>query len=233
MSNIQKWAYGKAVCTFSPTGYNYDRTIEAVNTRLYELSKVSKLLSEEEYEDLYTALCVCNLAPRKADGKSNIDSHGDAAQESAEMFLKSIPEILSMEIGLNRVKRIATLIRCTDNRKPLSSYKDIPQKLLYIINDIQNLFYADMDKLMDIEKKHINLICFGDTDESVGAGVPIPVELEAKKTMRDFYEFVAEQIRKNKLLYRFFFFAKYNLIAYLNIEQRIIDLTEEIEKGKA
>ena len=232
MSNIQKWAYGKAVGTFSATGYNYDRTMEAVNTRLYELSKVSKLLSEEEYEDLYVALCVCNLAPRKKDGKSNIDSHGDAARESAEMFLESIPETLSMEIGFNRVKRIATLIRCTDNRKPLSSYKDVPQKLLYVINDIQNLFYVDMDKLMDVEKKHINLICFGDVDESVSAGVPMPVELEAKKTMLNFYKWVAEQIRKEKLLYRFFFFAKYNLIAYLNIEQRISQLKQEIE-GKA
>lgn len=229
MSNIQKWAYGKAVGIFPATGYNYDRTMEAVNTRLHELSKVSKLLSDEEYEDLYTALCVCNLAPRKKDGKSNIDSHGDAAQESADMFLESFPENLSMEIGFNRVKRIATLIRCTDNRKPLSSYKDIPQKLLYVINDIQNLIYADMDKLIDIENKHINLICFGDVDESVGAGVPISIELEAKKTMLNFYKWVAEQIRKDKLLYRFFFFAKYNLIAYLNIEQRISQLEQEIK----
>lgn len=226
MSNIQKWAYGKAVGTFPATGYNYDRTMEAVNTRLHELSKVSKLLSEEEYEDLYVALCVCNLAPRKKDGKSNIDSHGDAAQESAKIFLKSFPENLAMDIGFNRAKRIATLIRCTDNRKPLSSYKDVPQKLLYVINDIQNLFYADMDKLMDIEKRHINLICFGDTDD---VAVLASVELEAKKTMLGFYKWVAEQIRKEKLLYRFFFFAKYNLIAYLNIEQRISELTKEIE----
>lgn len=227
MGNIQKWAYSKAVGILPAAGYNYDRTMEAINTHLYELGKISKLLSEEEYEDLYTALCMSNLAPRKADGRSNIDSHGDAVQESAEMFLASIPEILSMEIGFNRVKRIATLIRCTDNRKPLSSYKDIPQKLLYIINDIQNLFYADMDKLMDIEKNHIRLICFGDTDD---IAVSAAVDLQAKKTVRDFYEFVAEQIRKDKLLYRFFFFAKYNLIAYLNIEQRIIDLTKEVEK---
>lgn len=227
MSNIQKWAYSKAVCIFPAAGNEYDRTMEAVNTRLHELGKISKLLSEEEYEDLYVALCMANIAPRKADGRSNIDSHGDAAQESAKTFLDSIPENLSMEIGLNRVKRIATLIRCTDNRKPLSSYKDISQKLLYIINDIQNLFYADMDKLMNIEKNHIWLICFGNTDDEV---VSATVDLQAKKTMRDFYEWVAEQIRKDKLLYRFFFFAKYNLIAYLNIEQRISDLTEEIEK---
>lgn len=228
MSNIQKWAYSKAVGILPAAGYNYDRTMEAVNTRLYELSKVSKLLSEEEYEDLYVALCVCNLAPRKKDGKSNIDSQGDAAQESAEMFLESIPEILSMEIGINRVKRIDTLIRCTDNRKPLSSYKDVPQKLLYIINDIQNLFYADMDKLMNIEKNHIMLICFGDTDD---IAVSAAVDLQAKETMLDFYKWVAEQIRKDKLLYRFFFFAKYNLIAYLNIEQRISQLEQET-KGK-
>ena len=227
MSNIQKWAYSKAVGILPAAGDEYDRTMEAVNTRLYELGKISKLLSEEEYEDLYTALCMANIAPRKSDGRSDVDSQGDAAQESAEMFLKSIPENLSMEIGLNRVNRIATLIRCTDNRKPLSSYKDIPQKLSYVINDIQNLFYADMDKLMDIEKRHIRLICFGNTDD---VAVSANVDLQAKKTMLSFYEWVAEQIRKDKLLYRFFFFAKYNLIAYLNIEQRISVLTDEVEK---
>lgn len=222
MSNIQKWAYSKAVGMLPAAGDEYDRTMEAVNTRLYELGKISKLLSEEEYEDLYVALCVGNLATRKADGKSSIDSQGDAAQESAKMFLESIPENLSMEIGLNRVKRIATLIRCTDNRKPLSSYKDISQKLLYVINDIQNLFYADMDRLMDVEKGYINVICRNDKDVE-------NIEMEAKKTMLDFYKWVAEEIRKDKHMYQFFFFAKYNLIAYLNLEQRIKELTQEVE----
>jgi len=200
-TEFMQWAYKLAMAKMPKSGTGY-HTIGHVDTMLGDLKQIANRLSEEEYEDLYVAVCMHDIV------HGNLPGRDETA--SAEYFRSNIPTTLAHGIGADRVERIERLILATDYTRTLPELPKDETRLLHIIRDLDRLCFSTLERFASADRQ----LC----EEAAKAGMP---EEKFRKCRCEFLRKLLACITTEGQLYHSEYFGNLNSDAYINLITKI------------